>query len=93
MTGRPGATASQTNDHVSCDTGPMPAEDIPLDGTGRAVTTANGSASADCAAPYLGRYRAWVDVDGVTSPAVEVTYFNSTCPGIATCAAARTFCP
>ena len=93
VTGRPGATASQINDHVSCGTGPAPAADIPLDGAGRATTTANGSASTDCAAPYLGRYRAWVDVDGVPSPAVEVTYFNSTCSGVATCAAARTFCP
>jgi hypothetical protein len=93
VTGRPGATATQINDHVSCGTGPAPAETIPLDGAGRAVTTSNGPASSDCSAPYLGRYRAWVDVDGVTSPAVEVTYFNSTCTGVATCVAARTFCP
>ncbi|MCA9604097.1 MAG: hypothetical protein KC619_00760 [Myxococcales bacterium] len=92
VTGRPGATATQYNEHVSCG-GPVTAADtIVLDGAGRDVASNENPVSTDCASPFLGRYRAYVEVDGETSATTEVTYFNSNCPAIATCALARTYC-
>lgn len=92
VTGRPGATATQYNEHVSCGGPVTAAETITLDGAGRDVSQSENGADTNCASPFLGRYRVYVEVDGERSATTEVTYFNSNCPGVATCAAARAYC-
>jgi len=93
VTGRPGATAQQFNEHVSCGDPPAAAEAIALGPSGSDTIEATNGAETDCTAPFLGRYRVYVEVDGVRSATRELTYYNSSCPGIDTCAAARTHCP
>jgi len=94
VTGRPGATAQQFNAHVSCGEGPVAAEAISLDGAGRAELEAtNADPSTDCSSPFLGRYDVYVEVDGERTATRELTYFNSSCPAVADCVSARTYCP
>lgn len=92
VTGRPGATATQYNEHVSCGGAVTAADMITLDGSGRDVSSSENTADASCASAFLGRYRVYVEVDGERSATTEVTYFNSSCPAIATCALARSYC-
>ncbi len=60
--------------------------------TSSGFSQSENGADTNCAWPLLGRYRVYVEVGGERSATTEVTYFNSSCPGVATCAAARSYC-
>jgi hypothetical protein len=93
ITGRPGFTARQYNDHVSCPGDPIvPGMEFPLDGAGRHTDTFYSGALDECWDGIYGRWRSHVVVDGRTSNVEEVVYYNSRCPNVATCTAARSFC-
>lgn len=94
VSGRPGATATQHNLHISCPTSiDVLSDPLPLGTTGvfeeRAPET---PASTDCDSLYLGRWEVWVEVDQRPSARSEVVYFNSNCPQIETCATAADYC-
>ncbi len=92
ITGRPNATSTQMNEHVSCALAEVPAEVRPLDASGRATSELTTGAAA-CSGTVWGRWSVTVDVDGERSNAQTVVYFNSSCPGYDTCALARNYCP
>ena len=93
MTGRASASATQYNSHVSCGGSFMAAPSVSLDASGTFTETASTGPSANCTDTTLGRWQAYAEVDGERSSTREITYYNSSCPGLTTCAAARTFCP
>lgn len=91
--GRPNRTAVQTNQQVSC--GDPPRDDpasFPLGPDGRWEDTFESGAVTDCDFGIYGRWQAYVTVDGRRSNTVETVYYNSGCPAVATCVAARSFC-
>jgi hypothetical protein len=92
ITGRPGATATQYNEHVSCGAAEVAADERGLDGAGRVEDPLETGASTDCASTVLGRWDVEAEIDGQRSNTVEVVYYNSTCAGVATCSQARSHC-
>ncbi len=92
ITGTPNASATQWNDHVSCGDPREPADTVTLDGSGTFQDAFYSSAVDGCWGVIYGRWDVTVVVDGVRSAPDTVTYYNSTCPNVATCAAAADFC-
>jgi hypothetical protein len=93
ITGAPNRTATQWNDHVSCGDPREAAESFSLDGSGYHQDTFHSSSPIDdCWSLIYGRWDVTVVVDGVRSVPDTVTYYNSACPNVDTCAEAADFC-
>ena len=90
--GRPGRTATQTNEHASCGEAAMDADMFALDGAGNDTYSFYSGALSNCWDGIYGLWRVRVRVDGRTSPPDDVVYYNSTCSNVRTCSAARSFC-
>ena len=91
--GRPGALAYRYARKVSCAGSVAmvtPESPLTLDASGSYTLAVDNTASADCASGTIGKYEAWVVVDGIESAHNAVTFFNSKCT---TCAAAGSLCP
>jgi len=85
------------NEHASCGTAPVEAPEseggqLVLDENGR-LERSNGNIAIDCAdLAFYGTYETWAVVDGIETERSQVTYFNSLCPEVETCALAQNFC-
>lgn len=91
--GRPGALAYRYAKKISCAGAvPMvtPESPLTLKADGSYVFTIENTADTSCSNANIGKYEAWIVVDGVESAHHEVTAYNSGCT---TCAAAATLCP
>ncbi|MCB9598139.1 MAG: hypothetical protein H6719_35830 [Sandaracinaceae bacterium] len=92
VTGRPNADAPQFNQQVSCGTPVEAAAVHRLDSAGREMSSFYSAAVTNCYDGILGRWNAWVEVDGQRSNVEEVTYYNSRCANVRTCSLARSYC-
>lgn len=94
VTGRANADAQQYNQQVSCGTAVETAGVHRLDAAGReqAPFYTVPPTPMECWDGVYGRWNAWVGVDGMSSNVEEVTYYDSRCSNVRTCAMARTFC-
>lgn len=94
VTGRPGAKVNRWAKKVSC-VGAKEAitleSPLTIGTTGTVTFVIDNAASTDCTNGNIGRYEAWVEVDGVMSDHHFGTFFNSKCAQ--TCASAATICP
>jgi hypothetical protein len=91
--GRPGALAYRYAKKISCAGAVAmvtPESPMTLKSDGSYSFTIENTANADCANANIGKYEAWIVVDGVETTHHEVSVFNSGCT---TCAAASTLCP
>jgi len=94
VTGRANADAQQFNQQASCGTPVETAEVHRLDASGREMFsfTTTPPTPAECWDGFYGRWNVWVGVDAMSSNVQEITYYDSRCSTVRTCAAARTFC-
>lgn len=93
ITGAPNRSATQWNDHVSCSGDPeVEGGTFDLDASGYFQDTFYSGALSNCWDIIYGRWDVEVEVDGVRSAPDTVTYYNSTCSNVATCAQASSFC-
>lgn len=94
--GRPGAKAYRYYVKVSCGSAPpslTPESPLTIGADGTYTFTMENTATTDCANANIGQYEVWFVVDGIETAHQLVSAFNSTCPSVATCAAAATACP
>jgi hypothetical protein len=91
--GRPGALAYRYAKKISC-TGAVamvtPESPLTLKSDGSYVFTIENTADTSCSNANIGKFEAWIVVDGVETAHHEVSVYNSGCT---TCAAAATLCP
>lgn len=97
VTGSVGAYVLKYNRHVSCpnaivELAPESPMMIPASGT-LTVTVQNASPIYDCNHPNLGRYESFAKVGSYYTNSQYLTYYNSRCPTVSTCAKAMSFCP
>jgi len=94
VTGRPGATWGQANNHLSCGTGPQaPGVDpTPLDASGNFQDETIWGDVTDCEHFVYGTWQSWAVVDGRSSNVVTTIYYNSNCTGLTTCNMASDVC-
>ena len=97
--GKPGASVVKYNRHASCGSAATWWKDTGISGS---VIPANGeltfsyptSTPMACDAVNLGAWENYVVVGGLTSNVNRFSFYNSACGGgLATCIAARTYCP
>jgi hypothetical protein len=97
ITGRPGATAEKWNAHTSCGgaatVAPETTPPVVLDAAGSWTFRMDTGVVADCAFEVLGSWSSWAQVDLRESGRVTTVYYNSGCPGLASCSLAAGFCP
>lgn len=92
ITGPARGSATQWNDHVSCGDPEDEGGTFPLDASGVFQDTFQSPPLPSCWDIIYGRWNVTAEVGGVRSAPVTVTYYNSDCPNVSTCAAASSFC-
>ena len=92
ITGPPRGTATQYNDHVSCGDPEVSGGSFALNASGFFQDTFQSAPLPACWDIIYGRWDVTAEVGGVRSAPTTVTYYNSDCPNVNTCAEASTFC-